>query len=443
MASASWLLLLLLAVAAPDAAAGQDGAVGGVDYAKIQMTVNQLPGSDGMQTSLVITGVYASYSPLAYAAGTLVAAAPFDGCGPLAAPTGLHPREPFVFLARLSPNSTCTAMEQSLNAERAGASGVVNMAPDGESNYIWILQATQRDANMRLPNPSIAHVAVSGISGTKLKTALDEAGGTIRIQANTGEEESELMVMDLAITIVCITVAVLVLMYAYRVGRSICISEEQFQEEMVNPETRERLRARVSEILIQDIPVSKYVPKESSNVGSDASCDGVDCAVCLDKMEAGEEVRKLSCDHFFHKVCIDPWLLEHHNCPLCKDDIITPRKSMVLPEIAESEHSSQLDAIIDEGESDLQPIELFPLSGGMEVVVHSHGATPRLGGASGGIGASLRQNAFEWQWSSGLPNHNSGEDFLLMEQPSSSMEATSGGNVSSSEASSSRRQDAV
>jgi hypothetical protein len=57
-------------------------------------------------------------------------------------------------------------MEQSLNAQRAGASALVNMAPDGKSNYIWILQGTQRDANTRLNNPTIPHVAISGISGT-------------------------------------------------------------------------------------------------------------------------------------------------------------------------------------------------------------------------------------------------------------------------------------
>lgn len=26
--------------------------------------------------------------------------------------------------------------------------------------------------------------------------------------------------------------------------------------------------------------------------------------------------------HFFHKNCIDPWLLEHRTCPMCKCDIL-------------------------------------------------------------------------------------------------------------------------
>lgn len=332
-------------------------------------------------------------------------------------------------------------MEQSLNAEQAGASGVLNMAPDGESNYIWILQVTQRDASMRLRDPQIPQVAVSGISGTRLNSALKKSGGTIRIETQEETEHKSLMVVDLAITIVCITVAVLVLMYAYRVGRSICITEEQFEQEMVNPELRDRLRARVSEILIADIPVSKYVPVIDEDLDSQGTHARVDCAICLDVMKAGEEVRNLSCDHFFHKVCIDPWLLEHHNCPLCKDDIITPRKSIALQEITESECDTHLNEIIEEGQEglELQSVELFPHAG-VDVVVNSTESGTNI--------ASLRQNAFEWQHSahSGEEERDDlGSNIYL--QQSSSMEASSGGSRTlrsgiSSETSS-RRQDAV
>ncbi|KAJ2741414.1 hypothetical protein GGI20_005206 [Coemansia sp. BCRC 34301] len=46
------------------------------------------------------------------------------------------------------------------------------------------------------------------------------------------------------------------------------------------------------------------------------------CAVCLEDFGAGDEVRRLPCRHFFHVVCIDPWLSERAaTCPLCNLDV--------------------------------------------------------------------------------------------------------------------------
>lgn len=43
------------------------------------------------------------------------------------------------------------------------------------------------------------------------------------------------------------------------------------------------------------------------------------CKLCKQKMMAGAVVRALSCDHVFHKACIDVWLREHGMaCRLCR-----------------------------------------------------------------------------------------------------------------------------
>uniref|UniRef100_A0A3Q3XHK9 RING-type domain-containing protein n=1 Tax=Mola mola TaxID=94237 RepID=A0A3Q3XHK9_MOLML len=47
------------------------------------------------------------------------------------------------------------------------------------------------------------------------------------------------------------------------------------------------------------------------------------CAVCIESYKAGEVVTVLTCDHIFHKACIEPWLLERRTCPMCKCDILT------------------------------------------------------------------------------------------------------------------------
>ncbi|XP_039345848.1 E3 ubiquitin-protein ligase RNF128 isoform X2 [Mauremys reevesii] len=50
--------------------------------------------------------------------------------------------------------------------------------------------------------------------------------------------------------------------------------------------------------------------------------EGDSCAVCIEVYKPNDVVRILTCNHLFHKTCIDPWLLEHRTCPMCKLDIL-------------------------------------------------------------------------------------------------------------------------
>jgi hypothetical protein len=48
----------------------------------------------------------------------------------------------------------------------------------------------------------------------------------------------------------------------------------------------------------------------------------IKCLVCLVEYEVNEEVRTMPCLHFFHKACIDKWLLKRAaTCPICKFNI--------------------------------------------------------------------------------------------------------------------------
>ncbi|CAA7052263.1 unnamed protein product [Microthlaspi erraticum] len=49
---------------------------------------------------------------------------------------------------------------------------------------------------------------------------------------------------------------------------------------------------------------------------------GNECTVCLLVFADGEEIRLLSpCKHAFHVSCIEPWLENHPNCPICRADV--------------------------------------------------------------------------------------------------------------------------
>jgi len=44
----------------------------------------------------------------------------------------------------------------------------------------------------------------------------------------------------------------------------------------------------------------------------------MECSICFAAYAEGEDIRKLHCNHHFHRRCVDIWLLKHQNrCPLC------------------------------------------------------------------------------------------------------------------------------
>lgn len=47
-----------------------------------------------------------------------------------------------------------------------------------------------------------------------------------------------------------------------------------------------------------------------------------DCTICLEEMGPNVTVKTLPCNHEYHVKCIDPWLLAHATCPLCKYNVL-------------------------------------------------------------------------------------------------------------------------
>ncbi|TMW56746.1 hypothetical protein Poli38472_006756 [Pythium oligandrum] len=76
---------------------------------------------------------------------------------------------------------------------------------------------------------------------------------------------------------------------------------------------------------IMALPTFKYQLRETSTDTSDEEASSPDdhknntmCAVCYTEYAPEEEVRALPCLHFYHRECIDQWLLHHRICPICK-----------------------------------------------------------------------------------------------------------------------------
>lgn len=64
-----------------------------------------------------------------------------------------------------------------------------------------------------------------------------------------------------------------------------------------------------------------------------ADGDEVQCSVCLNELEEGNDVRVLPCGHAFHRTCADLWLVngQRNSCPLCMRRVCDQRGPDMVP----------------------------------------------------------------------------------------------------------------
>ncbi|KAF4395245.1 hypothetical protein CsatB_007144 [Cannabis sativa] len=68
--------------------------------------------------------------------------------------------------------------------------------------------------------------------------------------------------------------------------------------------------------LIESLPLFSFSSLTRRNTSA------ADCAVCLSKFEADDQLRLLPlCCHAFHSLCVDTWLQSNQSCPLCRSPI--------------------------------------------------------------------------------------------------------------------------
>jgi endogenous inhibitor of DNA gyrase (YacG/DUF329 family) len=72
--------------------------------------------------------------------------------------------------------------------------------------------------------------------------------------------------------------------------------------------------------IINGINAFKYEEPQSSSSGGAA--DSSNCAICIDALKTGQMVKALPyCSHKFHSKCINDWLKQKLQCPLCKTKV--------------------------------------------------------------------------------------------------------------------------
>lgn len=72
-------------------------------------------------------------------------------------------------------------------------------------------------------------------------------------------------------------------------------------------------QGKLSNSDINRLPIKTFDPEHAAGK--------TQCHICFNDYSSGEKLRMLPCLHDYHCQCIDRWLKDHSNCPICRVDI--------------------------------------------------------------------------------------------------------------------------
>lgn len=247
-------------------------------------------------------GKYGSGSLVSDSKGFLTHLSNEDWCKPVKMSN--QPKLPWIALI---PRGNCQFVTKVLNAKALNASAVVIFDNNSGQSVESLLMKCNGVGN-------IGAISISGKLGVRLAAELKNHDVYLRIevgethynkeQAWKAGKTSVLFVLVSFILLMCISLAWLVFYYVQRFRYF--YARDKKEKQLLNA-------------------AKKAISKLSSRIcGANGVQEDAEesCAVCLEGYRNGETLRVLFCRHEFHKQCVDPWLLEHRTCPICKTNIL-------------------------------------------------------------------------------------------------------------------------
>uniref|UniRef100_A0A8C3V7G8 Ring finger protein 128 n=1 Tax=Catharus ustulatus TaxID=91951 RepID=A0A8C3V7G8_CATUS len=252
-------------------------------------------------------GLYGLDSPLQPAEGLLVLPDSPDAlsaCSEFTNFSGAPPASGSLgWLALIQRGGGCSfAHKISLAADRGAAAAVIYNYPNAGNE---VLPMSHHGAE------KIVAIMISYQKGEKIRKLIDN-GTKVTMVIEVGKKQSFSMNI---FTILFISVSFFVVAAA-TVGCYVSYSARRLIIARAQSREQRQLRARAKKAIEQmQLRTLKEGDKETGP-------DGDSCVVCFEQYKPNDVMRVLTCNHVFHKTCIDPWLLEHGTCPLCKCDIL-------------------------------------------------------------------------------------------------------------------------
>ncbi|XP_076975449.1 E3 ubiquitin-protein ligase RNF133 [Tamandua tetradactyla] len=250
-----------------------------------------------MLSELGETGVFGRSSTLKRVAGVVV---PPEGktqnaCNPNT--SFGRPKDSETWLA-LIERGGCTFTQKIRVATEKGASGVIiyNFAGTGNQVFPMSHQAFE----------DMVVVMIGNLKGTEI-LRLIQKGVHITVMIEIGRKH--IIWMNLYfVSFVIITTATLAYFIFYHIRR-LWLARIQ----------RRRWQQLTTDLKKAFGQLQLRVLKEGDE---EINPSGDSCVICFEPYKPNDTVRVLTCKHFFHKNCIDPWILSHATCPMCKCDIL-------------------------------------------------------------------------------------------------------------------------
>eukprot|EP00121_Abeoforma_whisleri_P016026 Awhi_evm3s14730 len=77
-----------------------------------------------------------------------------------------------------------------------------------------------------------------------------------------------------------------------------------------------------------------------------------ECCICLQTVVPGDKLRRLPCEHLFHKNCIDKWLIDKGTCVVCRKGFLSIAEDAIDPSHINEGDENIVNVLIAETPSD-------------------------------------------------------------------------------------------
>ncbi|XP_034731400.1 E3 ubiquitin-protein ligase RNF128a [Etheostoma cragini] len=204
----------------------------------------------------------------------------------------------------LVKRGNCTFSEKISAAHRQGATGVVVYNVDGSGNSTLQMSHSAED--------DVVAIMIGNSQGMEIAKVVKN-GTEVLMRISVGSPHGPWMdtywLYFLSIAFFIVTAASIAYFVFISANRIYSLTMHRRSEKKLKSEAKKA----IGRLQVRKLKAGDEETTSESHV----------CAVCIDSYKAGEVVTVLTCDHIFHKTCIEPWLLERRTCPMCKCDILT------------------------------------------------------------------------------------------------------------------------